>query len=420
MLSFRLVALALVVIPVGPAMAQVPDIGGVVGTVGGVLNEPLGQVENTARDATRGAVQELREARETAMRQLRRDHGDVIDTDRDGAIVIRSEVVAIAPSAQALAAARDRGFTVRETVEADALGLHVVVLSAPRGLSTRRAVEMLRELDPDGAYDFNHIYLGSGSVTFMPKQAARSRGAGGGRIIGLIDSGIDADHPAFGGVSVNQRGFGGQAITGAHGTAVASLLVGAAPDASLMVADVYGGRPTGGGASSIVAALGWLAQSRATVINVSLVGPRNRALEAAVQAAIARGHVVVAAVGNDGPAAPPLYPAAYAGVVGVTGVDARDRVLPEAGRGVQVDFAAPGNLSAASAGGRYANVRGTSYAAPIVAGLIAQRMSAPDANAAAEAQVALARTAVDLGARGADRIYGVGLVGRAARVAARR
>ena len=57
---------------------------------------------------------------------------------------------------------------------------------------------------------------------------------------------------------------------------------------------------------------------------------------------VARGCLVVAAVGNDGPAARPLYPAAWPGVVGVTGVDARGRVLAEAERGVQVKFAAPG------------------------------------------------------------------------------
>jgi subtilisin family serine protease len=118
-------------------------------------------------------------------------------------------------------------------------------------------------------------------------------------------------------------------------------------------------------------------------------------------------------VGNDGPSAPPLYPAAYAGVIGVTGVDARDRALPEAGRGAHVDFAAPGSdFSAASSSGGYARVRGTSYAAPIVAGLLAQRMQRADAGAAERARSELSRTAIDLGDRGVDRTYGAGLVGR--------
>jgi subtilisin family serine protease len=141
-------------------------------------------------------------------------------------------------------------------------------------------------------------------------------------------------------------------------------------------------------------------------------------VEAAVRAALARGHVIVAAVGNDGPAAAPLYPASYPGVVGVTGVDARNRALPEAGRGAQVDFAAPGSdFSAATIGGRSAAIRGTSYAAPIVAGLLARRLSGGDG---AAAQAALAREAQDLGPRGADRTFGAGLVGQEVRDSAQR
>ena len=48
----------------------------------------------------------------------------------------------------------------------------------------------------------------------------------------------------------------------------------------------------------------------------------------------------MAAVGNDGPAAPPLYPAAYAGVVGVSGITPARRALPEAAQGPQVMFTA--------------------------------------------------------------------------------
>jgi subtilisin family serine protease len=394
-----------------PASAQVlPDLGG---TVGGVVQPPLETVGRTTENLTRGTLETLRDARQSALQQLQRRHPDLIDRDRDGAYVIRNEVVAIAPTAEALAAARSEGFTERETVEGDALGLRMVVLVAPQGMSTRRAVDLLRSIDPNGAYDYNHLYAGSGPERgSIPKQA-RSRGGGGGARIGLIDSGADADHAAFAGARIEQRGFGGAAVVGTHGTAVGSILASAAPGVSLYVADVYGGRPTGGGATAIVAALNWLVQSRAAVINISLVGPQNRALEAAVAAAIARGHVIVAAVGNDGPAAAPLYPASYPGVVGVTGVDARNRALPEAGRGVQVDFAAPGSdFQAASTTGGYANVRGTSYASPIVAGLIARRVSAPTAGASERAQSELAHDALDLGSRGRDRTFGAGLVGQ--------
>src|SRR5690606_13341212 len=150
--------------------------------------------------------------------------------------------------------------------------------------------------------------------------AARS-----GVSLGLIDGGVAA-HPSVAG-RVEQRGFArGAPSPSRHGTAVASLLIGegtvrgAAPGARLLAADVYGAAPAGGKASAIARALGWLVQRGAAVVTISLVGPDNKLLALAVQRAQARGLLIVAAVGNDGPAAPPAYPAAYPGVLGVTGV----------------------------------------------------------------------------------------------------
>jgi subtilisin family serine protease len=71
--------------------------------------------------------------------------------------------------------------------------------------------------------------------------------------------------------------------------------------------DVYCNEPTGGAVDALAAGFSWLAQQRVAVINVSLVGPDNAALAQIVRALTARGYLLVAAVGNDGPAAPPLY-----------------------------------------------------------------------------------------------------------------
>ncbi len=132
---------------------------------------------------------------------------------------------------------------------------------------------------------------------------------------------------------------------------------------------------------------------------------------------IARGHIIVAAVGNDGPAAPPLYPAAYPGVVGVTGVDAHRRVLIEAERGAQVEFAAPGaDMVAATDPAGYSTVRGTSFAAPLVAGLLAPRLPAPDRDGARLAIASLAREAIHAGASARDASYGFGVVAEGLRI----
>ncbi len=230
----------------------------------------------------------------------------------------------------------------------------------------------------------------------------------------MLDTGVDADHPALTSAQISQRGFApGGVKPDAHGLAVASLMVGrgggfqgAAPGARLYVADVYGAGPTGGSADDIVRALAWMAQQRVPVVNVSLVGPANLTVAAAVRVLIARGALIVAPVGNDGPAAPPLYPASYPGVIAVTAVDGRGRLLVEAGHAAHTDFAALGaDVLAAGPGGGLVKVRGASFAAPRVSGRLALLLAAPDPAAASRAVAQLARAARP--ARG----LGHGLVG---------
>jgi subtilisin family serine protease len=75
-------------------------------------------------------------------------------------------------------------------------------------------------------------------------------------------------------------------------------------------------------------------------------------------------------------------------------------------------FAAMGaDMVAADNGGKYSAVRGTSFAAPIVAALLAQGLAAPDIQGSEAAVQELARHAIDLGLPGRDLTYGYGLVG---------
>lgn len=377
----------------------------------------------------RGRAEEVLQAPTRMTRMVRQSNG-ALELDPNGWPTVRGEIVAVDLSAQARDRALAEGFTViREERLAD-LEMTVVVLAPPRGRSLRQGVERLKRIDPDGAYDYNHVHapageMDDGAVAVEPAVLSAAPPQASGRRIGLIDTGVDASHPSLAGVRVVQRGFAGTATPGRHGSAVASLLAGqaggfsgAAPGATLYAADVYGSGAAGGSAEGLARALSWMAENNVPVINVSLVGPRNAVVEAAVRRLTARGHIVVAAVGNDGPAAPPLYPASYPGVVGVTGVNARDRVLPEAGRGSQVDFAAPGaDMAAAAMGGGYTGVRGASFASPLVAGLLSARLPQPNVGRAQAAVSGLAGEARDLGARGADPVYGQGLVGGSLRVA---
>lgn len=407
-----------------PAGAQLPGTGALPGLPGGLPGElglPL-DPDLSAPDAVR-ALDRATDLRRLRLAELIRRHRDQVDVDGAGAPVVRGELLAIAPSPDSLARAAAAGFTVLRQVTIEGTDLRLVTLAIPRGLDARRAIKRLRRADPEGVYDFNHLYSAAGepgrAVSLAMGPAAASGSRGGARI-GLIDTGVDAGHPALAGARLEQRGFAPGGVRPLpHGTATASLLVGrtgpfrgAAPGATLLVADVYGTGPTGGSAEAIVRGLGWLAAADVGVINVSLVGPPNAALRAMIASLTGRGVLVVAAVGNDGPAAPPLYPASWPGVIAVTGVDGRDRVLLEAGRALHLDFAAPGaDMAAAGPDGGFVAVRGTSFAAPIVAGRLAMLRVAGGPAGARAAVEAMSRDARDLGPRGVDRQYGRGLVG---------
>ncbi|TAN53862.1 MAG: hypothetical protein EPN19_08670 [Betaproteobacteria bacterium] len=378
-------------------------------------------------------LSDLLESRTLTIGRLLREHGHLIEADPAGHPAIRGEVVVLSPSPAALEAARAKGFSVVRESALEALGERVVVLRAPSGATTAASVLALRQLDSQAPYDFNHLYLRAGAIRHelaqAPTAAGRAKAPGASSRVGLIDGGVDRRHPALRHAEVRTFGCSGKQIADLHGTGVASLLVGRAPgfagaipDATLYAADVYCDQPTGGTAALLAEALAWMARENVPVVNVSLVGPANLMLERAVRRVIARGQIVVAAVGNDGPAAPPLYPAAFRGVIAVTAVDAQRRVLPEAGRGAHVAFAAPGAdmATAASDGHGYARARGTSFAAPLVAGLLARAASADSGGieqpAAPRALGVLIRSAIDLGPPGPDEIYGFGLVGENLRV----
>lgn len=422
-----LLVLLLVASTATPAVAQPAGAMGRVSTPmpAGPLQVPrsaslASALERVPRHWQEAIPSELPLARKREIDRQLRLHRDVLDTDAKGAPVVRSEVVAIDPLPAALDRIRRIGFTVIEDRMLDALDLRIVVLRSPPGTGTRAALRQLRRLDPAGSYDFNHVYFGSaagGAQAHVPASTSAIARAPQALRIGLIDSGVSRGHAAFVGVDVKTWGCDGKPYPDAHGTAVASLLVGgsdgdaAAPGTVLYAADIYCGRPTGGAVTGFAGAMAWLARERVGVINLSLVGPHNQLLQRAVQALAARGHVLIAAVGNDGPAAPPLYPAAYAEVIGVTAVDRRERALPEAGRGQHVAFAAPGSdLRVARPSGDWGTVRGTSFAAPLVARVVARAASAPGQGETTRMRDQLASHAKDLGPKGRDNTYGYGLV----------
>ena len=401
-----LLAIALAMVSATPAPAQVlGPVQGLpnvqvpgVGLPGMVPASPLRSVD----DLLRGPLALTRKLQIDA---LRRSEPRRVDVDPHGAPILRGEFLATGLSAAQRDAVQAQGFVVdRETPADTTLGLDFVVLHDTRERSTASAMRALRQAAPDAAFTYQHLYLpaGEGDVAGATTSAAPSSSTPAQRV-GLVDGGVDPADPALAHARIERHGCK-TANPSRHGTAVAARLVAGDPD-TLYAADLWCGDAVGGATSNLVDALAWMARERVAVINISLVGPDNPVLARAVQAMIARGHVLVSAVGNDGPAAPPLFPAAYPDVIGVSGVDERDRVLPESGSGEQVDFCASGVVGS----GRNA-LRGTSFAAPIVARKAAQLLDAPREEAAAQVQQQLAGEARDLGRPGRDPRYGYGLL----------
>ncbi|HEX7871373.1 MAG TPA: S8 family serine peptidase [Sphingobium sp.] len=398
---------ALLLVAAMPVAAQigVPDVGGAAGSVlgraTGALDRiaPLDDVTAPVR-----SVADMARDRLDRLQDFVRSRRPYVETDERGDPARRGVVLMIDGDAAAIDKVRALGFTAHGAEAFGNLGLSATELTVPQGMSLPAALAALRAAMPDRTFTADQLLFPSGDVAGAAG-GSQDRTKGAIRAsVGVIDGGVGPAVPVRA-----ARGFAtGAPSASDHGTAVASLLRHAGVQA-IFSADVYGRDPAGGSALTIVRALDWMQGQRVPVVSISLTGPGNPLLARAVAACLSRGMVIVAAVGNDGPAAPAAFPASYPAVLAVTGVDGRNRALIEAGRAAHLDYAAPGaDMKAMDARGRWRAVRGTSFAAPLVAARAAAMKDAGQDGAALRS--ALDREASDLGAKGADAAYGRGLL----------
>ncbi len=222
-------------------------------------------------------------------------------------------------------------------------------------------------------------------------------------LVAVINSKIDSGHPDLAGVIAGEfDAVGTPTSAHSHGTAMAgaiaahSKLLGVAPKVRLLAVRAFSG--TGESAQSttfsILKGLDWAASKNARIVNMSFAGPADVMLQEMLAKANARGMVLIAAVGNAGPRSPPLYPAASAGVIGVTATDAEDKLMPQANRGPQVALAAPGvEILAAAPDGGYQVTSGTSVAAAHASGVAALLLAAKPNLTPAQVRNSLTRSA---------------------------
>ena len=353
---------------------------------------------------------------------------------RGGHDYVPDEVVVANLSDSATAAVRRLGFVVLDERQLAALGLKVTRLRVPRQLTAPSARTLLMARYPGVLVDLNALYRPQGQMTLpAPDYGPRLIGwppvpasCGAHIRIGVVDTAVDIRVPALSHARVAQRSFlpaGVQPAPTDHGTAIAAILVGhdghsagqgLLPGAALAVAGVMAADRDGkafADAVAVIQALDWLVGSGVPVINLSLVGDANELVGLAVRHLVAQGVVLVAAAGNGGPGAPPAFPAAEPGVIGVTAVDSASQIYADANRGAYVSFAAPGVriwTPTMDGGGRYDT--GTSFAAPFVTAAAAVEMAAGRTTAAGGVVTALAGTAIDLGTPGRDPVFGWGLI----------
>lgn len=206
--------------------------------------------------------------------------------------------------------------------------------------------------------------------------------AGKGIKVCVVDSGIDGDHPALGGMLrggvIVERGEGGPVVREelhgdlfGHGTACAGIIHRLAPEAEFYSARVLGQNLKGGG-DALIAGIRWAVESKMNVVNLSLSTRKQEHLPAlhdlADQAYFQRTVVVAAA--NNTPVY--SYPWLFSSVISVASHTEKDPFTFYYNPNPPVEFTAPGvELELAWAGGGTSVVTGNSFATPHIAGIVA-------------------------------------------------
>lgn len=238
--------------------------------------------------------------------------------------------------------------------------------------------------------------------------------------VGILDTGIDVDHPDLvgniaGGTNIIRPNKLYDDDNG-HGTHVAGIV--AAVDNSIGVvgvakrAKLYGVKVLNaagsGWMSDIAAGLEWCVNNQIQVVNMSLGATADsQTLHDACIAARAAGVVMVVAAGNEG--GPVCYPGAYAEVICVVATDSANHLTSWDNFGSAVDVAAPGvSVYSTYKGGGYSTLSGTSMATPHVAGVAALVLYNQPAYTPDQVQSAVTSTATNLGYDAAHQ--GAGLV----------
>ena len=243
------------------------------------------------------------------------------------------EILVLDPPADYLETAKSLGLEIIDVTQLAGLGLplyHMQIVTDHHPLHIR---DLHETTFPGVVMDVHHHFGGHATAkgkAYTGRAAVEWRGAtagcGADFKMGMVDSGVATNHPAFAAKKIIARTFilkNQREASREHGTAVASVLIGnrrwggMMPGATLYAAAVFHKSKKNkvrASSKSILHALAWMIDQKVDLINISLGGARNAVVRAVVQGAAKRGIVMIASVGNDGPfTKKKMYPAAYKG-----------------------------------------------------------------------------------------------------------
>lgn len=246
-------------------------------------------------------------------------------------------------------------------------------------------------------------------------------------IVAVLDTGVDGTHPDLSpkmvaGWNIYDNNSDSRDVYG-HGTKVAGT-VAAAGNNSTGVASVAWGcwimpvrisDPTGWATySNIASGLVWAADHGARVANISYKVTTSSTITAAAQYFQGQGGVVTSSAGNDA-----IFDASADNpyIITVSATDPNDALYSWSSTGNNVDVAAPGCVYTTFSGGGYGSACGTSFSAPIAAGVAALVLSVKPLLSPGEVTSVLRSSADDLGTAGWDASFGAGRVNAARAVA---